>query len=140
MILTSYHKIESAQLFAAICTPTLSAESRAARDNRDAAVGNNAHAIDANERAKRRGCYVNVNSPLSNFLPSGSISFTLKISSNSTPAIVKTNERAALLRQAAEAPLAGAYNERGTPVASPLTPLNTKFFGRAKKQFAIPRG
>lgn len=38
----------------------------------------------------RRDINLNMDSPLSNFLPSGSMSFTLKISSNSTPAMLLT--------------------------------------------------
>lgn len=40
----------------------------------------------------------NVDSPLSNFLPSGSMSFTLKISSNSTPAMLLTLVQTSLLK------------------------------------------
>lgn len=44
----------------------------------------------------RRDINNNTHSPLSNFLPSGSMSFTLKISSNSTPAMLLTSDRNAL--------------------------------------------
>lgn len=47
----------------------------------------------------RRNVNSDMDSPLSNFLPSGSMSFTLKISSNSTPAMLLTYDCTALWRR-----------------------------------------
>lgn len=61
--------------------------------SRDADGGNNGHRAGVTRFANVTRCKPDVDSPLSNFLPSGLISFTLKISSNSTPAILTTHTR-----------------------------------------------
>lgn len=84
-------EIENAQLLHhVLVVPALSARSSSARDATVPTVKMTRVSPRQVEARTHRNVNSAADSPLSNFLPSGSMSFTLKISSNSTPAILLT--------------------------------------------------